>query len=78
MSVSTHGSGSLPDTAKIVNAAGAVMFFAGTVPTDGDTGYAKGCVCLNTAGTDEGDTFYVNIGSATSANFNLVTVAADA
>lgn len=46
-----------------------------TVPTDGDPGYAIGCLFQHTDGGD-GDALYVNEGTATSCDFNLVTVAA--
>ena len=49
-----------------------------TVPTNGDAGYAKGCIFPNTAGTDHTDTLYCNIGTVTSCNFNAMTIAADA
>lgn len=49
---------------KVYNAKGA------SVPTDGDVGYATGCVFIDTDG-GVGTTLYVNEGSATSADFNL-------
>ncbi len=48
-----------------------------TVPTDGETGYAKGCRFTHTDGTGVTDLLYVNIGDGTSCNFNAVAVAAD-
>lgn len=42
-----------------------------TVPTDGDAGYAKGCQFIQTDGSN-GTVLYVNEGSATSADFNVV------
>jgi len=56
---------------------GKILTRGATVPTDGDKGYAKGCLFINTAATDESDLLYANIGTAASANFNLVTVASD-
>ncbi len=41
-----------------------------SVPTDGDAGYAKGCVFVKTGG-GVGTTFYINEGSASSADFNV-------
>ncbi len=41
-----------------------------SVPTDGDAGYAKGCIFVKTGG-GVGTTFYVNEGSASSADFNI-------
>jgi hypothetical protein len=42
-----------------------------TVPTDGDRGYALGCLFIQTDGGTE-TVLYVNEGSATSADFNPV------
>lgn len=42
-----------------------------TVPTDGDAGYATGCIFVQTDGGTE-TVLYVNEGSATSADFNPV------
>lgn len=41
------------------------------VPTDGDRGYAVGCIFIHTDGSDE-TILYVNEGTATSADFNQV------
>lgn len=41
-----------------------------TVPTDGDAGYGVGCVFIDTDG-GVGATYYVNEGTATSADFNV-------
>lgn len=41
-----------------------------TVPTDGDAGYAVGCVFVDTV-SGAGATFYVNEGSATVCDFNV-------
>lgn len=46
-----------------------------TVPTDGDSGYATGCLFQHTDGGD-GTALYVNEGTVTSCNFNAVTVGA--
>lgn len=43
-----------------------------TVPTDGDSGFAQGCIFTYTSG-GIGTTLYINEGSATSADFNAVT-----
>lgn len=40
-------------------------------------GYAKGCILIATDGTNHTNTLYANIGDATTANFNAVTIAAD-
>lgn len=42
-----------------------------TVPTDADEGYAKGCIFIQTDG-GVSDSIYINVGSATSANFDKV------
>ncbi len=46
------------------------MFAWGTaVPTDGDTGYGKGCLFSHTDGADAQDLLYVNNGTNTSSAF---------
>jgi len=57
---------------------GQLLAWGDTVPADGATGYAPGCLFINTGLTDNTDSLYQNIGDAASANFNAVTVAADA
>ena len=52
---------------NVISATGA------TVPTDGDTGYAKGCRFIKTGGST-GTTIYFNEGSATSADFNATVM----
>lgn len=42
-----------------------------TVPTDADTGFAKGCLFIKTNGTT-GTTLYLNEGDETSADFNPI------
>ena len=42
-----------------------------TVPTDTDTGYATGCIFIDTTG-GVGVTLYINEGDETSADFNAV------
>lgn len=46
-----------------------------TVPTDADTGFAKGCVFIKTNGV-VATTFYINEGSETSADFNAMETSA--
>jgi hypothetical protein len=59
-------------------ATGGYMFAWGTtVPADGATGYSFGCIFIHVDGTNQTNALYTNIGSATSANFNAITVAAD-
>lgn len=59
------------------NTNGLVFTRGDTVPTDATAGYAKGCIFVNTDGTDHSDLLYTNIGTAASCNFNLITVASD-
>jgi hypothetical protein len=56
---------------------GKVFDRGSTVPTDGTKGYAEGCLFVKTGNTDNTDQLYCNIGSATSCNFNAVTIASD-
>ena len=56
---------------------GHMFAWGSSVPADGATGYAKGCIFINTGGSDQSDTLYCNIGTGSSANFNAVTVASD-
>jgi len=53
---------------------GLLMVSGTTLPTDGDAGYATGCLFQKTDGGD-GSALYVNEGDETSADFNLITVA---
>lgn len=49
-----------------------ILFAKGTtVPTDGTTGFAKGCLFIKTDATGAG--LYVNNGTPTSCLFKLVT-----
>ena len=48
---------------------GPVFMQGDTVPTDGDAGYAVGCIFIDTGG-GVGTTLYVNEGSTTSCDFN--------
>lgn len=58
-----------------VNEDGNVIFAGGnTVPTDTGAGYATGCLFLHFDGGD-GTALYVNEGTATSCDFNAITVA---
>ena len=53
---------------------GTLMAYGATVPSDGATGYATGCLFLHTDGGD-GTALYVNEGTSASADFNAITVA---
>jgi len=61
-------------TVLIKDSAGKVLYCTGTtVPTDGEAGYAKGCLMIDTdvgAGTTG---LYVNVGTTTACNFDAVT-----
>lgn len=45
------------------------------IPTG--AGFAKGCILIATDGTDHTNTLFANIGNATTANFNAVSIASD-
>ena len=64
----THPKGAVVDKPGIgiLSAAGV------TVPTDGTGGFATGCIFLHTDG-GAGTEFYVNQGSSTSCDFNVLT-----
>jgi hypothetical protein len=54
-----------------------LLFASGpTVPTDGTAGYQPGCLFQHTDGTAYNTVLYCNIGSVTSCDFNVVTIAA--
>jgi hypothetical protein len=48
--------------------------YGNTVPTDETAGYAIGCIFRHTDGGD-GTALYVNEGTASSCDFNAITVA---
>lgn len=64
-------------TTLISDGTNALLAKGATVPSDAAAGYAKGCVFIKTDGTDHTNTLYANIGTAASANFNAMTIAAD-
>jgi hypothetical protein len=55
---------------------GILLAYGITVPSDAAVGYAPGCLFIDVDGTTTSK-LYCNIGTKASANFNLVTVAAD-
>lgn len=61
---------------RVIEAPGIGTLFAygTTVPTDGGAGYATGCLFLHTDG-GAGTALYCNEGTATSCDFDAVTVA---
>lgn len=46
--------------------------FGTSVPTDADTGWAAGAFYIHTDATGDTDTFYVNLGDTSSANFDSI------
>ena len=51
-----------------------LLAFGNTVPADGRTGYATGCLFIHTDG-GAGTALYCNEGTVTSADFDAVSVA---
>lgn len=58
------------------NAAGILIAFGTTVPSDAATGYAPGCLFIHTDGSGASDVLYKNVGTAASANFDTVETGA--
>lgn len=56
------------------DAGNAIIAYGTTVPSDGASGYAIGCLYIHTDG-GAGTALYCNEGSATSSDFDAVTVA---
>ena len=52
-----------------------ILIGYGTKPADGVSGYACGCLFIVPGGAD-GSNIYVNDGTLTSADFNLVVITA--
>lgn len=63
-----------PDTTEVTvlfaDTRGVVLAYGATVPTDGESGFATGCMFVDTDG-GVNVTMYVNDGDATSCDFNL-------
>lgn len=53
---------------------GILIAYGNTVPTDETSGYAIGCIFIHTDGGDA-TALYVNEGTASSCDFNAITVA---
>lgn len=51
---------------------GILQAYGVTPPTDGDAGYATGCIFHHTDGGDN-TAAYINIGNTTSADFDALT-----
>lgn len=57
------------------DSAGNAMYVTGTtVPTDGTAGYGKGCIFVDTDAA-AGSIFFGNEGTATSCDFDAISVA---
>ena len=57
-----------------VDSSGLVMLATGTtVPADGQAGYAKGALFIDTDVADGTSGLYVNVGTTSAVNFDLVT-----
>lgn len=70
-----HYSDRSADGGLVKDFAGNWLLVAGTtVPTDGGAGYATGCLFFHTDG-GAGTALYCNEGTATSCDFDAVTVA---
>lgn len=53
---------------------GKILDYGLAVPTNGADGFATGCIYIKVNGGD-GSALFVNEGTATTADFNLITVA---
>lgn len=65
-----------PDPVAIVKLENGLIYLAaGTVPpTDGTAGFGVGCIFIHTDGS-AGTTLYANEGTATSCDFDAISVA---
>lgn len=60
------------DVERLITVGGfTVLAHGAAAPTDGTAGYAKGCIFIDTTGA----AVYVNEGTTTSCDFDLVSVA---
>lgn len=63
-------------TVLMADPSGDILFAQGTtVPTNGSSGYAKGCIFIDTDVAGGTGAFYLNKGTTTSSTFSLVTQA---
>jgi len=53
-------------------AAGILLAYGTTVPSDGAVGYSPGCKFMQTDGAGEATYWYVNVGTKASANFDAI------
>ena len=66
--------GAATPRALLTSEDGILLCYGTTKPTDGDAGYATGCIFIHTDGTN-GSSIYFNDGSATSCDFDTSTFA---
>jgi hypothetical protein len=55
---------------------GYILAWGATAPSDGDTGYAPGCLFFQLDGTTVDTVWYVNIGDKSSSDFDLLDLTA--
>lgn len=69
-----------PDSTQVTvlfeDSRGVFLAYGATVPTDAETGYATGCIFIDTNGA-AGAVMYANEGDATSCDFNTSLVSGD-
>lgn len=63
-------------TVVLADSRGVLLAYGNTVPSDGEAGYAMGCIFIDTNGA-AGSVMYANEGSNTSADFNTSLVSGD-
>ena len=73
-----HGAWVTPGTTQVfgllIDEGGNLLLARGvTVPSDGEKGYAKGCLFIDLDVATGTSGLYVNVGVVGSANFDLVT-----
>lgn len=51
------------------------LSYVSTIPSDGAAGYLKGCILVKTNETDGTCGLFVNVGTATSCNFDRLALA---
>lgn len=69
----TRTPGTTAVTVLILNSADLVLLATGTtVPSDAEVGYAKGALFIDTDVADGTSALYVNVGTTSSANFDLI------
>lgn len=61
---------------RLINGPDGFLLCAGPEVPGAVAGYAPGCLWIHTDGTTNATVLYCNIGNGTTADFNVVTVAA--